>query len=139
MAIPSLNKLSAIQCSQVGKRNRKASIINVCCLCNQSNLYCGTHHLNLFNQTDSSWGFREYQRFVVHMDLRRFYHTRPTMGMRLRVSDASAVESSKKLWHGTDSGRVLQGSWNFHSQWHSFQPQTEKRKLTLTITHKITP
>ena len=33
-----------------------------------------------------------------------FYDTRLTMGLRLRVSDASAVESSQKLSHGREAG-----------------------------------
>ena len=34
---------------------------------------------------------------------------------------------------------MLQDGWNFYSQWDSFKPQTEKRKLTLTMTQKMTP
>jgi len=72
MSIPSLNHLSAIQCSQVKKRYRNASIIEFSSLFNQSNLYHGTPRLNLFNQTDSSWGVHECQRFVLYMELRHF-------------------------------------------------------------------
>jgi len=43
-------------------------------LFNQSIFDYRTHRLNLFHQTDSIWGARERQRFVVHMEveLRRF-------------------------------------------------------------------
>jgi len=77
MSIPSLNHLSAIQCRQVRKRYRNASIIDVSSLINQSNFHYGTQRLNLFNQTDSSLTVREYQSFVVHVDLRRFLDTEP--------------------------------------------------------------
>jgi len=58
-----------------------------------------THRLNLFNQTDCSWGVHERQRFVLYVDLRRFLrhqiNNEPATASRL--SDASAVESSQKL------------------------------------------
>jgi len=62
MSIPSPNHISTIQCSQVRKRYRNASIVDVGSVFIQSNFHYGTHRLNLFNETDSSWGVREYQR-----------------------------------------------------------------------------
>jgi len=59
MSTPSLNHVSNIQCSQVRKMYRNASIIDVNSLLNQLNFDYGSHRLNLFNQTDSSSGVRE--------------------------------------------------------------------------------
>jgi len=49
-------------------------------LFNQSLFGCRTHRLNLFNQTDCSWGVREYQKFVVHVERRRFLRHRTNNG-----------------------------------------------------------
>jgi len=138
MSTPSLNHLSAIQCSQVKKRYRNASIIDVISLFNQSSFDYGTHRHKLFTQTDSSWGVREYQRFVVRVELRRFLRHRtngPATASIWRF--CSWIIAKAVAWR--EAGGMLQGGWNFYSQWHSFQPQTEKGKLTLTITQKITP
>jgi len=52
----SRNHVSAVQYSQVRKRCRNASIIGVSSLVNQSSFdYYRTHHLNSFNETNSSW------------------------------------------------------------------------------------
>jgi len=88
MSIPSLNHISTIQCSQIRKRHRNTSIIDVSSLFNQSNYDYGTHRLNLFNQTDSSRDVRERQMFGLHVERRRFlrHYTNNGPAMRLRVS-----------------------------------------------------
>jgi len=104
MSITSLNQILAIQC-KVRKRYRNASIIDVNSLFNQSNFEYGTHHLDLFNQTDSSWVVRKRTRFVMLVGLRQF--VQPQTKMSLRLSGASAIESSQKLQHGREAGGVL--------------------------------
>jgi len=59
MSIPLLNHISSIQCSQVRKRYRNASIFDVIGLFYQSNFDYGTHRLNLLQIPVGAWRISE--------------------------------------------------------------------------------
>jgi len=95
MSIPSLNHLSAIQCSQARKRYRNASIIDVSSLLNQTNLYYGTHRLIYLTKQIPAGAFTNVRGLFCMWNFVDCYDTRLTMGLRLQVS---ATARSKVLF-----------------------------------------
>jgi len=51
-----------------------------------------------FNQTDSSWGVREHQRFVVHAELRRFLRHQTNNGPATRAELKGRGARSNFYW-----------------------------------------
>jgi len=65
-------------------------------LVNQSNFDYGTHRLNYLTKHIPIGAFANVRGLFCMWNLVDFYDTRLTMGLRLRVSDPSAVESSQR-------------------------------------------